>query len=286
MKIAVVTGGWHYPLHFYRLMSEQTLKSDLFVIGHREPPGIPSEKNFIKDKNYIWPHDLIKNPDYYNLDRILYKDFATRLDLETLGWNYTLEENLHGDFGYTNQWLMKNDWKKYDIILSCHDDLFILNNHLLEDILTNKVVLYQKNKDFDIVNSTNNNWRILFNSTAPTKNLSIRFPMVFLKRDVIELMNGKLDLSNVVLSRIGKTDTPNEHADLAPWNQISKAFRDFIDKHNLYSDIKYLSKYFRVSKYCIECERGFIHRSLSWPDSFSEGMSENSSEIKEMIGVR
>ena len=274
MKIAVVAGGWHYPLHFYRSMSEQTLNADLFVIGHRDPPGLPAEKNFIKDKNYIWPHDIIKNPDYYDLDRILYKDFATKLDLESLGWNYTLEENLHGDFGFTNQWLIKNDWRKYDIILSCHDDLFILNNHLIEDVSTNKAVLYQKNMNFDIVDSIDNDWLILFNSTSPKKRQSIRFPMVFLKRSVIELMNGQLDLSNVNFSRVGKTDTPDEHTDLAPWNKISKAFLDFINKHNLHSNIKYLSKYYRVSKYCVECERGFVHRSLSWEDSFSEGMKE------------
>lgn len=263
-KIAIVAGGWHYPLHFYKSISVQHIphdwELDKFVIGHREPPGLNEEKDFLNEIS----------GGFVDLDKVLYKDFVTKKQLKELGWDYSLEENLYGDFGFTNQWLQKKK-REYDIIISCHDDNFIRDDYLIHNVLYNKIQLYEKNESFDII-KTDKDWSILFNSVSPVKRLTIRFPMVFLRKKVIDLMPDGLDLSHINFTRPNIINTPNNHQDLAPWNQISRVFKEFIYDNNLQNEIKYLSPYYRVSKYCIECERGFIHKNISFRNNFIEGM--------------
>ena len=63
-KLAVIAGGWHYPLHFYRTIQRQKVPDgwsvDLFAIGHRDPDDVIVSKEktdylskFESDNNLI-----------------------------------------------------------------------------------------------------------------------------------------------------------------------------------------------------------------------------------------
>jgi hypothetical protein len=101
-RLAVVAGGWHYPLQFYQEMARQKIPPgwdvDFFCVGHRPAPGKPDEKDALG----IWDKDKI-GLFLYDLDRILYGQFADLNALESLGWFYSLEPNTMGDYGFTNQ---------------------------------------------------------------------------------------------------------------------------------------------------------------------------------------
>src|SRR3989344_1061850 len=112
-KLAVVASGWHFPLHFYKKIAEQEIPAgwevDFFCISHREPSFAALEK-----KKEILSFDYDRRSLY---DRILYDKIATVEDMQALGWKYSLEPNTIGDWGNSNQWLDKHDYKDYDMFL-------------------------------------------------------------------------------------------------------------------------------------------------------------------------
>ena len=46
----------------------------------------------------------------------------------------------------------------------------------------------------------------------------------------------------------------------------------YIEENSLYPRIRFLSPHYRVSKFCIEGERGIIASSAVCPESFREGL--------------
>jgi hypothetical protein len=271
-KMAFVAGGWHYPKHFYEMIAAQKVppdwKVDLFCIGHRDPPGLTYEKQ------EIWDKENTGNV-LYELDRILYKEFAKKSDLKKLGWKYKLEENTIGDFEFLNQWLARNDWKKYDIIATSHDDNLLVSKNLFKDVLSGEARLFQKDpkNGEDNIPAKNKNWLILDHAPATTY-YHIRCTLDFFKREVIEMAGGKFDSSSITLKRRGEINTPTSHTALSDWNKWTEIMINFIEKNKLKSKVKFLSPYYRVSPYCIECERGFIHRTGWAGQEFINGINE------------
>lgn len=249
-KIAVIAGGWHFPIAFFEQMAEQKIpagwEADLFCVSHRDPAyAVEEKKNMMASLGY----------DRRSLyDRILYRKVAMVADIESLGWKYSLEPNTMGDWGYFNQWLLRHDYKKYDKFLITHDDNFILTDQMFTDILPQEDWLV-------LTNSTGNSQRRLRQWLHLPKPSSLRGSFGFFTREMLDMMGGKFDLSRTTLTREGQFTTPSSFTALSDWNQNTKPLADFIHAHKIENKIKPLSQYYRMSTYCIEGERGYIHKT-------------------------
>lgn len=246
MRLAVVAGGWHWPDDFYNKISQQANGADLFVIAHRSPelPIVWDEKTEILEKA-LGP--------LADLDRQLYSEYPMINKLRTLGWNYSEEPNTVGDWGFFNQWLDKHDYREYDVILNCHDDTFIRRNDLFDQL--------------------SGDWLILSNgSYLGQPKAYVRGSFEFWKREMLGLLDGHFDLGKVTLTREGKTDTPPGLAGITAWNSTCLPLRRMMAQKNMANRITYLSPYYRISKWVIEGERGFMHSQDGCPASFAEGL--------------
>jgi hypothetical protein len=231
MKIAVVASGWHYPSQFYEMMAKQkgNHQVDLFCVSHRDP-------SFATHPEFP---DSLRG----SLDKRLYEHPLTKEDIIKLGWNYKEYPNTVGDWGNTNQWLEDHNYQDYDLLLFTHDDNLILTDELFTGILADE---------------SYSQWDILTNSIGVPAG-SIRGSFEFFKPGVLTLMGGKFDLSPLTLTREGKTDNPDDLLTLNDWNGIVAPLNKIILDNNL--SVMTLSPAYRVSAYCIEGERGFIHRT-------------------------
>lgn len=266
-KIAIVVGGWHYPYKFYEVLSKQELPNDwdmdLFIIGHRIPPGIKKEKENIK----------------YHYDKELYKRFLELDDLKKLNYKYHLMPNTIGDLEYVNQWLKIYNYKDYDIIHFTHDDNYIKEFNCLKKILSGDMQFYKKDSSgIKTIKADESNWLILSNSTTESF-YHVRVSSIFFKKEVFDLLDNGFDLSHIKLNRIGEINTPTLHSALSEWNGTVGKLNELIKNNNLFNEIKYLSPYYRVSPYCIEGERGLISKKLCWKKEFENGMKEFKYEL-------
>lgn len=246
MRIAIVAGGWHWPLHFFEKIAFQAQGADLFVVAHRDPDLdiVHQEKRSIL---------CAASGPLGDLDRKLYGCYATRETLKYMGWRYQDAPNTVGDWGFFNQWLETHSYRKYDVILSCHDDTYIRGLGLFEQLA--------------------GNWLILSNGTYPqAPEAYVRGSFEFFRREMLDLLGGRIDLGSVGLTREGKTDTPVGLAALSEWNNTAVPLRNFMASRGLSSRISYLSNFYRVSKWAIEGERGFLHYTDGVPWSFEEGL--------------
>jgi hypothetical protein len=228
MKLAVVCSGWHFPWHFYNEISKQKTKNiDLFCVLHRDP---------IDDKNIC----LLGNSMRERMDKILYDKIISVDEIRELGWDYKLYPNTIGDWGCSNQWLEDHDYTKYDRFLFIHDDNLVTNKHFLKQAFTS------------------GNWEILANSEGMPEGW-IRGSCAFFKKSMLDKLGGKFDVSMTKLRRVGLTDTPKNLTgvnSIDDWNKSTTPLVNFIKENNIV--VKRLSPYYRVSKYLIEGERGFI----------------------------
>lgn len=249
-RLAVIASGWHFPIAFFEQIAAQKIPDgwevDMFVVSHRDPKYVLEEKK-----------DVLLNLGYNRrelFDRLLYCKVATVMEIEALGWKYMLEPNTIGDWGNTNQWLEKNDYKKYDKFLVTHDDNFILSDQMLMDILPQEDWLI-------LANSTGNAQRRLRAWLHLPKKLSLRGSFEFFTREMFDLMGGKFDLSETTLTREKEISTTGVFSELSNWNTTVFPLQRLIEEKGLQSRIKALSPYYRMSKYCLEGERGYIHKT-------------------------
>ena len=249
-KIAVVASGWHFPITFYEQIAEQKIPEgwevDLFVVSHRDPSYSEKEKKDVLSKLGYNRRELY--------DRLLYRKIATVSEIESLGWHYELHPNTMGDWGCINQWLEKFDYKKYDKFLFTHDDNFILTDEVFTDILP-------QNDWLILTNSTGNAQRRLRQWLHLPKPFSARGSFEFFTREMMDMIGGSFDLSRTKLTREGKFDSPDDFKEISEWNENDRAIKDFVDSHNLTDRVKSLSNFYRMSKYCLEGERGYIHKT-------------------------
>ena len=241
-KIAVVAGGWHFPLQFYEQIKNQKIPSgwevDLFCVSHRNPnlEIVREEKN-----EYI---SSLGNSDINEIDKLLYSKIATVEEIEKLGWNYIEEPNTIGDWGITNQWLDKNDYRDYDILLFTHDDNFIFNNKLFT------TAIFQFNWD---------DWLVITNGNMIGPDVyPVRGSFDFFKKEMLDMIGGKFDLSASTMTRIGKVNNPIDKKEIGDWNYTVRKFGEFIKDNNLNEKIKNLSNTYRISTFCLEGERGHV----------------------------
>ena len=275
-KLAVILGGWHYPYDLYKTLSEQKIPSnwsiDYFCVGHRSPEDIESvqEKDFIR--NYNGNNQLKK------LDKYIYRTPLTLEHLSKWGWNFILEENTIGDYEFFNQWINHYDYKNYDMVFLAHDDNFVLNKNMFYDILDTKIDLIDfqgplRSRDLTPIKVKNNlEWHFLSNGFVDSR--SPRGSFGFYTKFLLNKIGGKFSMEGVNLQRLNKKSTPEGHNDLSDWNQTDKNFMKSLYDNNLAEDMRYLSKYYRTSPYCIEAERGFIHKCQVLNHLYTKGLEQ------------
>lgn len=249
-KLAVIAGGWHFPIAFFEQIAGQKIPEgwevDMFLVSHRDPSHAMDEKK-----------ETLLNLGYDRrglYDRILYRKVATVTEIEALGWKYVLEPNTIGDWGNTNQWLEKNDYKQYDKFLVTHDDNFILTDQMLMDILPQEDWLI-------LTNSNGNTQRRLRRLLHLPKKLTLRGSFEFFTREMFDHMGGKFDLSDTTLTREDETTTSGSFSELSDWNTTVFPLQRLIEEKGLQSKIKSLSSFYRMSKYCLEGERGYVYKT-------------------------
>lgn len=231
-KLAIVASGWHFPYAFYEVMAKQHIPKgwtvDFFTVSHRDPSHASMPKL----------DDSLRG----SLDKKLYSKIASVEDVERLGWEYKEYPNTIGDWGNSNQWLEDNDYRDYDLFLFTHDDNLILRYDML------KVVCEEM---------YNEDWLILSNTVGVPAG-SLRGSFEFFKREMLDKMGGKFDLSQTMLDRTGETKNPKEWTDLYDWNSTVYPLSNFLAKENLWEKVIVFSPVYRVSLFCIEGERGLI----------------------------
>ena len=224
-KVAVVASGWHYPSQFYEAMARQVMpdgwSKELYCISHRDPKYAKEEKKGRKFGRGLRGR----------LDKILYKEMASRELIEAIGWDYK---------EYPNQWLEEHNYKNYDLLLFTHDDNLIIHDRLLADVIEDGAF-----KD----------WDILANSVGQPAGY-LRGSFEFFKPKALTQLGGKFDLSEVTLHREGIFTASEDIRELYDWNAGAMPTNMAIMEKKM--KVGYLSPAYRVSAYCIEGERGYI----------------------------
>ena len=265
-KLAVVLGGWHYPYLYYKQLKDQIVPKgweiDFYVVSHRDPelPIVFEEKqSLLKDRS----KGLLQS-----MDENLYNRIITKQELSELGFIYNEEQASIGDLYQLNQWVQRHYKGQYDKVLFSHDDNYMLTDQLFVDILEHKAQIFlnvEENKIEEI--DTKFDWKhlssgILENTTTP------RTSFTFLDKEFLDKLSDdleKITTEGVDLDRSGETETlydlEGEQVStkaLYSWNAPSRNFANWI-KSNNYSDKSVrLSPVYRVTKYFIEGERGFM----------------------------
>jgi len=270
-KIAIVVGGWHYPYHFYNKVSKLKLpdgwKADKFVIGHRDPDLeiVSQEKKDVLDglgnENELSPLE--------SLDYVLYNKIVSKDEIKKLGFDFSVEPNKIGDFYFFNQWSEKNDWSSYDLFLFMHDDTLMLDDSMVVDVIEKKCKLYYYQNEVE----ENKDW--LFLTACGDHLLCPRASFAFFDKKLIKELDGTFPMENVTLNREGLVETPGtELGGTADWNVVSRNFTTFMQEQGWEEKMLRMSPHYRISKYCLEGERGFCHIVKVAVNSFVDGCRE------------
>jgi len=298
-KILVLATGWHFSPQFYEMMPKQIVPQgweiDYFCVAHR----LPEDENTIKEKNSVRESS---DDNFLNqLDKKMYEFPITTEQIEEFGWKFMLEDNTIGDMEVFNQWSEKYDYREYDIILITHDDNLILSDELFTDIVENNIDVYRPIKDtrygvsnhqfrVEKTNINDNEWFFIDNGFSQDipKMFEPRGSFSFYKKELIDLLpDNKFNMyeegGRGIVTRVGKTNSVG-HEGISAWNTHAGTFREFLydAKENLglldgccwFSDTK------RVSKYCVEGERGFISNKQADGDKYIKDLENKLREIK------
>ena len=273
-KILVVATGWHFSSHFYETMVRQIVPEgwevDYYCVAHRTP----------EDENTISEKESIRNStaeDFLTqLDQLMYEYPITTKQIEDFGWKFELEENTVGDMECFNQWSEHHNYKDYDFILVTHDDNLILSNQLFVDIIGG-VEVYKPIEEsrygahqFNVESvKLDNDWMFLDNGYTQSlpKAFTPRGSFSFYKKELVDMLpDNKFNMYENggygIVYRQGETASVG-YDGIKAWNTHAGTFRDFLYEGNLVNNTRWLSNMKRVSRYCIEGERGFIsnHRA-------------------------
>ena len=275
-KLLVLSTGWHFSSYFYENMIEQEVPDgweiDYFCVAHR----LPEDENTINEKEDI----RSSNDENFliQLDKKMYEYPITKEQIQNFGWTFILEDNTVGDMEVFNQWSDKYDYKDYDIILITHDDNLILSDKIFVDLLDRKTKLYkpiiesrygQSNHQFKTKEINNDfNWYFLDNGYTESipKAFEPRGSFSFYKKELIDLLpDNKFNMYESgglgVVNRVGETNSVG-HGGISAWNTHAGTFREFLYNRlgglELVESTRWFSKTKRISKYCIEGERGFV----------------------------
>jgi hypothetical protein len=266
MKLAVVVGGWHWPSHIFRRIPRLAGGADLFVVAHRDPYQVDAWG----EKCHLFVESHVADPAYYDkplVDIDRGEMYAECIEIQEmlrwLDWDYQDAPNTSGDWTFFQQWLDTHDYRKYDVILNCHDDTYFRPGVNVFD---------------NLVDGHEN----LYNLGCPLMIANGRFPQApagyvrgsfeFWTRELLDMLGGRIPIPELSLNREGLTDTPKDFVTLMAWNAIGDPLRKFFCDEKLTDRVHYLSEFYRVSEYLIEGERGLISSNIGAPWSFNAGL--------------
>ena len=286
-KILVLATGWHFSSHFYEEMVKQKVPDgwevDYFCVAHRAP----EDENTIGEKQNI--RDSEPENFLVEMDKQMNEYPITEEDLTNLGWIYLLEDNTCCDGEIFNQWAdnENHNYEDYDIICLTHDDNYILSDNLFMDMLENNIKVHKPiihsrygvaNHQFKTEEVAINDidWMFLENgySEHVPKAFTPRSSFCFFKKELVDLLpDNRFDITetvtgNKLMSRVGETKSFDEHMDLNDWNSPVGTLREWL--YNVKPDLGMLNHcgWFsvsaqRVSRYCVEGERGLVSKHQS-----------------------
>ena len=130
-------------------------------------------------------------------------------------------------------------------MLFTHDD-----NLILKDNWFKKIIEHQSFND----------WEIWTNSIGAPVGM-LRGSCEFFKKSIIEKIGGKFDLSMVKLTRVGEKFGNRDVQQVNDWNNTVYPLMNFISKNKI--KVFPESKFYRVSEFCVEGERGYISGTQS-----------------------
>tara|TARA_R110000796_G_scaffold173206_1_gene290136 strand:- start:269 stop:1867 length:1599 start_codon:yes stop_codon:yes gene_type:complete len=265
-KLAVVLGGWHYPYEYYNQVRNQKIpdgwECDYFVVSHRDPelPNVLEEKQvLLKGRS-----DGILQ----SFDKELYNRIITKQELKDMGFTYDVEQSSIGDLYQLNQWVKRHYIGQYDKVLFTHDDNYILNDELFLDILEKRVDLFL-NSEVNKVTPIEKNFDWKHLSSGVLENTIVpRTSFTFLDKELLDKLAPdfeEVSTKGVDLDRSGETTTiynlNDEQVDRSPlssWNCPSRNFKNWMSDNGYTEKSVRMSPLYRVNKYLIEGERGFI----------------------------
>jgi hypothetical protein len=265
-KLAVVLGGWHYPYLYYKQLKEQKIPTgwevDFYVVSHRDPelPIVFEEKQKLLENR---SSGLLQD-----MDENLYNRIITKEELKELGFTYNEEQSAIGDLYQLNQWVHRHYKGQYDKVLFTHDDNYLLNDELFVDILEHKAQIFLNTEENKIEQVDSKfDWKhlssgVLENTTVP------RTSFTFIDKEMLDEIKDDLEeisTKGVDLDRTGQTDTLYDVEGqqvstkaLYSWNAPSRNFTNWMRDRGYDKKSVRLSPVYRVTKYFIEGERGFM----------------------------
>ena len=276
----MIVGGWHWPKHFYDRLARQKRADGwdyyFYVVSHRHPHHSTTGSLIKSHSHQHIVTDRIAGLARY--DYILYSVYANYDQLALDDWEIVCAPNTIGDLEFFNQWLTLYDYSKYDAFLFAHDDAYIMSEYLISDVLNGEACMYSKCQDGIRLSrrfSTNvSDWHWISNSHFPSY-YHVRNSFDFFSRDVVDAAGGSFDSSAIEYTRETSNANPLQHEDLDEWNKWSSIISSVLLGSHLDRGLYYLSPYYRVSPYLVECERGLLSNS-NWKDgekSFRNGLN-------------
>ena len=261
-KIAILIAGWHYPKKFYEQMADLSVpigyEFDYFVVTHRDIdlPIVHEEKLEVLKR--IDEKTLFGKMDYE-----LYSEKPSKEYFESLGFEIIEAENNYGDYQYVNQWLEIYDYKNYEYVCYIHDDTYITDYELVTDIVEGKCELYYHDNREALANY--NNWLMVYNTNADRSPVP-RGSFYFFKQRFFDKVANRFDMgekySKVLLDRTDKIDTPTSITGTADWNTIARYLNVMFQEKGIRDLAVKLGKQYRMSKYMVEGERGFMSKVI------------------------
>lgn len=260
MKLAIVVGAWHFPSHPYRRIPRLAGGADLFVVAHRDP-----DNDFTQDEVQAVRMATTDDP-LSRIDLAMRRHRVSQEMLEVLDWDYQDAPNTSGDWTFFQQWLDTHDYRKYDVILNCHDDTYFRPGVNVFDWL----------QAFNTSGPKHDGYRpplMIANGRYPESSPGyVRGSFEFWTRELLDMLGGRIPIPELSLNREGLTDTPKDFVTLMAWNAIGDPLRKFFCDEKLTDRVHYLSEFYRVSEYLIEGERGLISSNIGAPWSFNAGL--------------
>ena len=232
-------------------------------MSHRDPelPVVFDEKQPLLESR--------GNGTLQDFDHELYGRIITKDELSEMGFTYDVEKSSIGDLYQLNQWVQRHYEGQYDKVLFTHDDNYLLNTELFTDIIGRKAEIFVPD-DRGNLNKVDSDfeWKHLAGGQIENTRCP-RTSFTFLDKELLDELQHALErisTADVDLIRTGETNTLYDVSDskqistskLVSWNSPGRSFVTWMKEHDYIDKSVRLSPHYRVTKYFIEGERGFM----------------------------
>jgi hypothetical protein len=264
MKIAVIIGGWYFPAHLYNTVIRADLpknvEADYFVVSHRNPASVNISEEMLP---------RVQNNNKYDIE--LYSTISTYETLHQMGYSVREVPNLIGDYFFFNQWAEYTSYKDYEYVIFMHDDNYLLPEfkNIFVDIFEGRAE-GAKYTHQGWQECTIGNFDYIANSAVGNRKTA-RGSFSVWSRKFLDAIGGTFPMEGVALTREGKADTPNGHLEIADWNMVGHNLQRFVEEKGYMETTYRLSKYYRISRYMIEGERGLISKTAVLAEDTKQG---------------